>query len=94
VDELRRRLRGLGNEVVLFGSCAEGTDSKESDVDILVVASDKEAAEKTVRKAKSGTGRRISPVILKPLEFSELKEEDPSFYEQANKGTTLWQPEE
>jgi len=94
VDELRRRLRGVSNKVVLFGSGAEGTDSKESDIDILVVTGDKEAAAKTIRKAESGTGRKISPVILTPLEFSGLREKDPAFYEQVNKGITLWQREE
>jgi predicted nucleotidyltransferase len=94
VEGLRRRLRGLSSKVILFGSCAEGTDSRESDIDILVVAGDKEAAEKTVRKAESGTRRKISPVILTPLEFSGLKEKDQAFYEQVNKGITLWEPEE
>lgn len=94
VDELRRRLRGISNKVVLFGSCAEGTDSKESDVDVLVVTGDREAVEKAIRKVKSGERRKISPVVLSPLEFSQLKEKDPAFYEQVNKGVTLWQLEE
>ena len=94
VDELRRRLRGVINKVMLFGSCAEGTDSKESDIDILVVTVDKEAAAKTIRKVESGTGRKISAVILTPLEFNGLREKDPAFYEQVNKGITLWQREE
>src|SRR2546422_7375278 len=56
-DELRRRLRGVSNKVVLFGSYAEGTDSKESDIDILVVTADKWRPRPSERR-KAGRGGR------------------------------------
>ncbi len=91
-SQLLRILRSVSKKVILFGSCAEGTDAKDSDMDVLIVASDKEAAERTFRRAgRLITGRSIYPVILSQLEFSELKEKDPSFYEQVSKGITLWQ---
>ena len=38
LDELRKLRSKLGGEVYLFGSYAEGTHTRESDVDIVVVS--------------------------------------------------------
>ncbi len=98
ISELRGLVKSLRNhgtsKVVLFGSCADGTDTKESDADILVVTSDKEEATSVVQRAGRSVSRRVSPIILNPLEFSKLKKDDQPFYEQVSKGITLWRREE
>jgi predicted nucleotidyltransferase len=94
VGELLRKLRGTTNKIILYGSCAGGTDTKESDIDLLIMTSDKEETERIIQRASPSIGRRVSPVILNPLEFSGLKEKDPAFYEQTSRGIVLWQREE
>jgi len=96
LTELRGPLRKLREDsgtikVVLFGSCADGTDTKESDIDVFVVTSEKKEATGIVQLAGHSIDRRLSPVIVNPLEFSKLKKDDPAFYEQVSRGITLWQ---
>jgi predicted nucleotidyltransferase len=94
VADLLRKLRGKSNKVILYGSCAEGSDTKESDIDMLIVGGDKEEIGRMIERAGHSIERRVSPVILTPLEFSELKKKDPAFYEQVSRGIALWQQEE
>lgn len=98
-SELRVLTKSLGtldgtSKVVLFGSCAEGTDTKDSDIDIIILTQDKREATAAVQRAGRSSSRKLSPIILDPLEFSRLKKDDLPLYEQVSKGMTLWQREE
>ena len=42
VEPLVEELRKMSNRVVLYGSCALGTDTSESDLDLFVVSNSKE----------------------------------------------------
>ncbi len=94
LNELLRKLRNTSTTVILFGSCAEGSDGEDSDIDMLVVTRNRQAAERAIQREGRSINRRISPVIVSPLEFSGMKEKDRAFYEQASKGIILWQLEE
>ncbi len=94
VSELLRKLRNTSTRVILFGSCAEGSDGEDSDIDMLVVTRNRQAAERTIQRDGRSIDRRISSVIVSPLEFSGMKEKDRAFYEQASKGIVMWQAEE
>jgi hypothetical protein len=91
---LAKSLRSVTDRVILYGSSAEGSDTNESDIDLLVVINEKEGAHRTIRHAARSMGRTVSPIILSPMEFSSLKKKDPAFYEQVSRGITLWQKEE
>lgn len=88
---LSRALRKVSNKVVLFGSVADGSDTEESDIDLLIVTADKRGTEEALAQGGKEAGRNIAPVVLSQLEFSGLKKEDPAFYEQAARGIVLWQ---
>ncbi len=49
------KLKPLSNRIMLFGSCAEGTDVEESDIDLFVLSNKKDA----VRRVASAN-KRIS----------------------------------
>ena len=92
--KISRGLKESADRVVLFGSAAEGTDTGESDIDLLIVATDKGRAEAELRRATKTASRKVSPVILDQQEFSRLRGSDPAFYEQVTRGIVLWQKEE
>ena len=48
LSELVRKLRDTSKKIILFGSSAEGTDSNESDIDLLILTSDKKQGEKAM----------------------------------------------
>jgi predicted nucleotidyltransferase len=88
------RLRSVSNKIILYGSCADGTDSKERDIDLLVLVNDKKEVRRVIQLERRAVKRRVPPMILSPVEFSTLKEKDPAFYEQVLKGITVWESEE
>jgi predicted nucleotidyltransferase len=80
-------------KIVLFGSCAQGTDVKESDIDLFVLASEKDFIRRKISKFNSKNKRRIAPIIVDANEFVKLKTEDKPLYENIEAGIVLWQTE-
>jgi DNA-binding transcriptional ArsR family regulator len=66
--------------VAIFGSVAKGSDTERSDVDVLIIAEDREAAIDSVTRAspvaikKFGVG--LSPLIMSRLEFIKGQNRD------------------
>jgi len=92
------RLREFVNEnrekskkIVLFGSCAEGTDVRESDIDLLIIAGEKKLLNQAVCKFNSRNERKISPIILEMDEFVKIKRSDQPLYERIDRGIVLWE---
>lgn len=67
------------HSVVLFGSYAKGTETEKSDIDVLVV-SDERNIEKTALTFRTKYNIAINPVVVKPNDFKNIKEENPAFY--------------
>ena len=91
---ISRGLTGSADKVVLFGNAAEGTDTAESDIDLLIVTGDKRRTEASLRRSAEKTSKRISPVIVDQQEFDRPRDSDPAFYEQVARGIVLWQRED
>lgn len=93
LKEIVDKLKDKSKKIVLFGSCAEGTDVEDSDIDILVIAGER----KTIKKIISGFNRKgkrmISHVILDFNEFTKMRREDAAFYERVDRGIVLWEEE-
>jgi predicted nucleotidyltransferase/biotin operon repressor len=82
-------LKKCSDKIILFGSCAQGTDTVKSDVDIFVIARDKVKA----LKASQGVrfSRPIQWVIKTPQEYVVLNSKEPVFAEELNRGVVLWE---
>lgn len=93
LNELVERLKGLSRRVVLFGSCAQGTDVRESDIDLLVVTDDKDAVRKGISRFNAKEKRRVVPIIVDANGFARLKREDRPLYDNIERGIVLWQTE-
>jgi predicted nucleotidyltransferase len=87
IQELKDRAR----RVILFGSCAEGTNVKSSDIDLLVLTEDSKEAREIVSNYGDKLGRKISPVVVNANEFRQLRSKDRPLYERINKGIVLWE---
>jgi len=81
-------LKDISEKIILFGSCATGEDTIDSDIDLLILTKEKESVQKhTIKKIRD---RDIKPVIVNTAEFMKLKEQDKGFYKEVNKGIILW----
>lgn len=90
LNTLIRRLRESSRKIILYGSCAAAEDTSESDIDLLIVTSEKEGAEGIAASAQKVGERRLSPLILSPSEYSELKRKDKPLYREISQGIILW----
>ena len=84
-------LKESARKVILFGSCAEGTDSVESDIDVLVLTDDKRAAKDKVSAFNRTSPRLMAPIILDMREFASLGHGDWPLYERMDRGIVLWE---
>jgi len=96
VFELKRLVDQIKNDcrrIVLFGSCAEGVDAKDSDIDLLVLTSTKNSVRKRVSEFNRNRSRKITPIIVDPDGYMRLKREDRPLYENVARGIVLWEKE-
>lgn len=89
LEELTTMLKPLTRRVILFGSCAEGIDVRESDVDLFILTNEKEAVSLII--GRHGSKRRLAPLIVDVNEFTKLRNEDKPLYEEITRGITLWE---
>jgi predicted nucleotidyltransferase len=81
-------LKPLAVEIILFGSCAEGANTPDSDIDLYVVADNPDSVHDVIWG--SSLAERLRPVTVTPLGSIETKLQDPVFYEQVMGGMVLW----
>ena len=60
--------------IVLFGSYAKGTETKESDVDILLISKSKDGIDKTVKEIYAKYEKEINTIIMDPDDFKKQKD--------------------
>jgi len=91
LDELVRSLRNHSKRIVLFGSCAEGNDVKDSDIDLFVLTNERGA----VRSITSSyeTHRKIAPIIVDANGLVKMRKEDKPLYDEILRGIKLWETE-
>ena len=87
--KLVQKLKAFSRKIVLFGSAARGEDYKDSDLDLLIVAKDPEAAQKAVSNFKPG--RKIQPVIKTSVQLSQMETSSQEFLNEINSAIVLWE---
>lgn len=85
------KLKPLTNRIILFGSCAEGLDTSESDIDLAIISSEQDKVRKLIKNHK--IKREIQVLFFGLSEFMALEEKDKPLYERIQKGIVLWRQE-
>ena len=85
---LLRNLKGTTEKIILFGSCANGLDTNESDIDLLILTNEKEKINRKILNSK--LNRKIQAIIVDTEDLIKIKEQDKAFYSEINNGITLW----
>jgi predicted nucleotidyltransferase len=91
LKELVDRLKKHTRKIVMFGSCAQGTDVKESDVDLLIVSMDKEPVKRIVSAYNQSNNKKVAAITLDTNEYIQLKQEDKPLHENIGRGFVLWE---
>jgi DNA-binding transcriptional ArsR family regulator len=89
LEPLLEDLRLLTRQVILFGSCAEGTNTARSDIDMFILTPERRQVVALVNRYSSHLP--IQPVIMDNQELAVLKEKDVTFHDQTKQGILLWE---
>jgi len=66
--------------LAVFGSYAKGTQTKDSDIDVLCASSNKKEDEREIKSLKYETNLNFAPVVIPKLEFKKIKKENEIFW--------------
>jgi len=93
-EPLVEKLKKMSSRIILYGSCAFGTDTSESDMDLFVVSNSKEDASNVISGFTCPRGFEnihIKPVIRTSVELLEGGESERTFMEEVERGIVLWE---
>ena len=66
--------------VVLFGSYSKGTESKQSDIDLICVSDKKKETEHFVKSLRYKYNLNFAPVVLSQYEFPHIRRDNPELW--------------
>ncbi len=94
VEPIRQALEPLADRIelaLLYGSVAKGTDTAQSDIDILIVAEDVtlEDVYSALAPVEADLNRKISPTLYTPQEFADRKASKNAFLTRVISGEHL-----
>jgi len=96
IEPLVERLRGVSRRVILYGSCASGTNIEGSDLDLFVVSTKRDVVQEIISSfpvdAYYGFSE-IRAVVKTPAEWAALEEKDPVFHNEILRGVSLYEKE-
>ena len=88
LNGLINKLKPISKRVILFGSCAEGFDTENSDIDMAIISQEEQEVRKLIKQQK--TTREIQSLIFNSKDFLVLPDKDKPLYERIQKGIILW----
>jgi DNA-binding transcriptional ArsR family regulator len=94
IEPLVEELKKISSRIILYGSCALGTDNSESDLDLFIVSNSKEDVSNVISGFTFPRGFEnihIQPVIRTPVELLEGGESERTFMEEVDRGIVLWE---
>ncbi|MEW6141619.1 MAG: nucleotidyltransferase domain-containing protein [Chloroflexota bacterium] len=94
LEPLIQRLKSTSNRVILYGSSARGEDTSSSDLDLFVVAGNRQRVMKLVQEYRFPPGfesLHIQAVVRTPAELlTSSGDEDDAFLNEVEQGIVLW----
>jgi len=91
LEPLIEAICGISRRIVLFGSYATGNNTSSSDLDLLIVSGEREKISRKINSLKRKSGLDIRPIIKDQVEWMELENGSPEFFDELRRGITLWE---
>lgn len=88
---LIQKLKSCAKKIILFGSCSRGENKAKSDIDLFILSDGDQAVQGIVNTYISKSKLNIQPIIKDATKFYSLEKSDPVFFEEINRGQTLWE---
>ncbi|UTB32426.1 MAG: nucleotidyltransferase domain-containing protein [Methanobacterium sp. ERen5] len=91
IEELIKDLKLMSNQIILYGSCATGEDTQDSDIDLFIKSNNSKKVNKSINNHQKHIERTVSLVVFDDMELRTLKEKDMPFYSRIKKGRLLYE---
>jgi len=94
IESLIQDLKALAHRIILYGSCAQGTDTSQSDLDLFIVSDNREQVMQVIEDVAFPRGFEdihIQAVIKSPVELLEAGESEQAFLAEVEQGIILWE---
>ena len=88
LNPLLPRLEKLSQKIILFGSASRGEQTSSSDIDLFILARDKDRIREALKKMSAGL--RLKAIIKTSNEWSEMEISEPEFYQEIKNGIILY----
>ena len=89
IKPLADKIKNLSLKIVLYGSCATGTNHAQSDMVLFVLSAEPEKVKKMIYK--SSFRGKVQCAINSPQDFAGLKKENPVFCKEVSNGIVLYE---
>lgn len=89
LEPLIATLKEKARQIILFGSCARGEDTIDSDIDLFILADEPDLIREKTRSYDSE--RKLNLVIVDPMEMTLMEETDKVFLAEIRRGIVVWE---
>ncbi len=90
VYPLVEELKEYAERIVLFGSCADGIDGWDSDVDLFILTQNPRPVKDTLSRFQKRFPRHLSAIIATVEEQARLRRRDSPLFTSIIRGRVLW----
>jgi len=87
-------VKKMSTQIILYGSCARGEDTSESDIDLYIVSENKRTIMRKIEEADLGRGFediQIQPVIVSAVKALVSEKTDKDYLSLVREGLVLWE---
>jgi predicted nucleotidyltransferase len=94
IEPLVEELKGISSKIVLYGSCAQGTDTSQSDLDLFVASDKRKQAMSVINNFTFPQGFEsinIQPVVKGHAEILGAGQAEQAFLDEVERGIVLWE---
>jgi predicted nucleotidyltransferase len=89
IRPLINKLKSECKIIILYGSCARGEDTPESDIDLFVVSTSIDQMKGIAKTVKPKI--KVQIVARTPLAYVEMEKKDSEFHAEVLRGLILWE---
>ncbi|MFH1564529.1 MAG: nucleotidyltransferase domain-containing protein [bacterium] len=89
IFSLVEKLKQISQKIILFGSCANGDNTSESDIDLFIQTNNPDSIRKIINSLPSRD--KIQAIIKTPKEMLLINKNKPLFFQEIEKGRVLWE---
>jgi len=94
IEPLVEKLKGISSKIVLYGSCARGVDTSQSDLDLFVASDKRKQAMSIIENfifIQGFESINIQPVVKSHAEILRADKAEQAFLDEVEQGIVLWE---